>query len=83
LGAIKRLVKLAQSAKLGFDAEFVLEEVLAAIDIIVQFERWPTGERMISQIYYATAAADGQILLGGRARRHAGIQDIRSAILGG
>ena len=82
LGAIKRLVKLAQSAKLGFDAEFVLEEVLAAIDIIVQFERWPTGERMISQIYYATAPADGQSLLGGRARRHAGIQDIRRAILG-
>lgn len=83
LGAIKRLVKLAQSAGLGFDAEFVLEEVLAAIDIIVQFERWPTGERMISQIYYAAAPEDGQSLLRqDKHHLHASLSDIRRAVLG-
>jgi type IV secretion system protein VirB11 len=83
LGAIKRMVKLAQSAHHGFDSEFVLEEVLAAIDIIIQFERWPTGERIVSQIYYAQAIEDGQSLIRHqKGHLHAGFNDIRRAILG-
>ena len=56
--AFERLALMVMQANLGLRRDEILEYIRSVIEIIVQLTRLPNGERIVSEIYFAHAAAE-------------------------
>ena len=50
---------MVMQANLGLGREEILEYIRSVVEVIVQLTRLPSGERIVSEIYFAHAPAEG------------------------
>ncbi len=61
VSALRRLVTLVKQGDSTLSEEIIKQKIADAIDCIVQIQRLPTGERVITQIEYIGGYADNNI----------------------
>ncbi len=58
-GAFEQLALMVLQANMGLRREEIMAYVKAVVEVVIQLKRTPSGERIVSEIYFPMSALDG------------------------